>query len=498
MNEITNGHQEHSTNATDKNSTTVGVVAPWESVPSYSGGNGLTSGLTSAVTPTLQLVPVKRLRRVAIVGFCQSSRDWVPYSDEDIATITEQIAPGLEVASEVWGLNRGYIFMKRADRWFEMHGESIYSWDVRRPGGHLDWLRRFPGPIYQHELHPEIPRSTVYPLAEISADLGLNVIRVGPENASPGGPSTSSEGRTSWRDLPPAERWKRSDTLKWPYLTSTIAYEIALAIYERFDEIALYGIDLNTAEEYAWQKPGVEYLLGIAAGRGIKIIVPTNCPLLNGTLYGRGHKADGGEQGHSYAQYQQRMNQLQREQSEIGRHVNELRGALTEADYLREQYIPGANHVKQAQRVARLNQAILEAEDRLTEQQGRLGELKRNMDQQRAAAGEAVAVREELTPGANHESMDHRVNEINAALQDSAHRLMQVQGQIKETLLWMSQTTEGQEPREAIRQLDAELNHHISEQSEGPVAYADGLLAGINMDPAPEWAVAPVPVAARE
>lgn len=430
-------------------------------------------------------VPPK-VRRVAIVGFCQSSRDWVPYSDEDLEVIREQLPAELAVATEVWGLNRGYIFMQRADRWFEMHGEEIYSWDARRPGGHLAWLRNFKGPIYQHEQHPEIPNSKVFPLKEISEDLGLNVIRVGPMDAPTGSPSTSSGDRTAWSALPPADRWARADTQAWPYLTSSIAYEIALAIYEKFDEIALYGIDLNTAEEYAWQKPGVEYLLGIAAGRGIKVVIPTNCPLLNGTLYGRGHKSTKA-QAHSYGQFEQRMTQLQNEQTQMGRQVNELRGALTEATYLRDQLIPGADHLAQDKRSRLLDKAMSEAEDRLTEHEGRMRALRRSMEELRAAAGESVAVREQIIPGANHEAMDRRVNEVNAALQDAGQRLMFVQGEIKETLLWMSQTMEGQEPREAIRQLDGELNHHIAQQSEGPLHYADALLAGINTDPAPSW-----------
>ena len=446
-----------------------------------------TANAASAVEAAMEIMQPKP-KRVAIVGFCQSSRHWTPYHDEDLAwlrsTVDEITAKEqLEYHSEVWGLNRGYVFMERADRWFEMHGENIYSWNARRPGKHLEWLRAFQGPIYQHTKDPEIPNSVAFPLAEISANLGLNVVRIGPPPKSRAAGAATTSGGTGgapWEELTPEERFARADTQKWPYLTSTIAYEIALAIYEGFEEIALYGIDLNTAEEYAWQKPGVEYLLGIAAGRGIRVVLPTNCPLLNGELYGRGHLSDQPE-GHSYAQYQQRLNQLQREQNALAQQLNELRGALEEASYLRDQLVPGANHKLQGMRVNNLGGAAKEIETRATEQEGRIREVKRSIQELRGAVGEAVTLRDSLVPGVNHEKMDHRVNEINEALQDASQRLLVCQGALKETLLWISQTTAGQDPIEAIAQLDANYNHHIGEQSEGPVALADAILAGVEV-----------------
>ena len=79
--------------------------------------------------------------KVAIVGFAQSHRDQAPFHDPSF---------------EIWGLNNAYIFMpprphadgRIAERWFEIHSEDLYGWDLRRPGRHVDWLRNFPGPLY--------------------------------------------------------------------------------------------------------------------------------------------------------------------------------------------------------------------------------------------------------------------------------------------------------------------------------------------------------------
>jgi len=55
---------------------------------------------------------------------------------------------------------------------------------------------------------------------------------------------------------------------------------IALAITEGFEEIGIYGVDMAVGKEYIKERPSVEYFLGIARGRGIKVIIPDACDLL--------------------------------------------------------------------------------------------------------------------------------------------------------------------------------------------------------------------------
>ena len=90
-----------------------------------------------------------------------------------------------------------------------MHGPDIYAWEARRPGKHLQWLRAFSGPVYMHQELDHIPTSVAYPLKEIAGFLGEWVWRIG-------------------------EKDGEQDTRREPYLSSSIAYEIALAIHEGF------------------------------------------------------------------------------------------------------------------------------------------------------------------------------------------------------------------------------------------------------------------------
>ena len=64
------------------------------------------------------------------------------------------------------------------------------------------------------------------------------------------------------------------------YYTSSIAYMLALAIYEGAKTIGVWGVDMLRDEEYAFQRPCVEYWLGIAKGRGIVLSIPVQSSLL--------------------------------------------------------------------------------------------------------------------------------------------------------------------------------------------------------------------------
>lgn len=155
---------------------------------------------------------------------------------------------------EVWGINNAHSFVQRYDRWFQMHPRD-WQRDVRGPDtvygrdpGHLEFLKGCGAPVYQQRVDPEIPTSLEYPLQEVWDDIGL-------------------EG-------------------KKPYFTSTPGYAMALAIHEKVDEIRLYGFNLSTAVEYLMQRPNLEFLIGVATGRGIKVTIPNVDPLMRAPLYG--------------------------------------------------------------------------------------------------------------------------------------------------------------------------------------------------------------------
>jgi hypothetical protein len=273
--------------------------------------------------------------RVVIVGFCATSREYTPWTDDRY---------------EVFNLNRGYIFGKRATRWFDLHSPTIRHWAHRRPGGHMTFLQTFPGPVYLHEVDPEIPTSVRYPFEDVTADLGVHLYRM------------DAQG-------------ERKDCLSTPYLDSSIAYELALAIHEGFKEIMVTGVDLNTQSEYVFQRSGVSYLMGVAQGRGIDVVLPDNCPLLTGPLYGRGFLAEGGEHL-SPQQLETRLEALNAEREHLTAELNQLRGAHGElVKYTIAQMIPGPDHEQSERRRVQMEAMIGQYEQKLGQVQGALKEV---------------------------------------------------------------------------------------------------------------------------
>ena len=66
-----------------------------------------------------------------------------------------------------------------------------------------------------------------------------------------------------------------------------MAWLVALAINEGFEAISLFGVDLLQDEEYSKQKPCIEFWLGVASGKGIKISIQESSNLLKPQkLYG--------------------------------------------------------------------------------------------------------------------------------------------------------------------------------------------------------------------
>jgi hypothetical protein len=53
--------------------------------------------------------------------------------------------------------------------------------------------------------------------------------------------------------------------------SETIDYMIALAIYEGFSEIHLFGV--NATDDHFWTKEGINFWCGVAIGKGLKIYI---------------------------------------------------------------------------------------------------------------------------------------------------------------------------------------------------------------------------------
>jgi len=77
-------------------------------------------------------------------------------------------------------------------------------------------------------------------------------------------------------DFPSCKEYPLDDILEYfnlpiPYISSGPEYMIAYAIREGFDEMYFYGLNMSVQKEYIDQKPGMEFWIGVAIGKGIKV-----------------------------------------------------------------------------------------------------------------------------------------------------------------------------------------------------------------------------------
>ena len=139
---------------------------------------------------------------------------------------SRDLAPWSEPDWELWGLawDNEAVRMHRA---FEMHERSLIEDKA------IERLNDLPTLYVQHAM-VEVPCGVVYPFDEVANTTGA-------------------------------------------YWTSSLGYMLALAIHEGAEEIGIWGVDMT--DGYGYQRPNMEYLIGFARGRGIKVTLAPSSPL---------------------------------------------------------------------------------------------------------------------------------------------------------------------------------------------------------------------------
>jgi len=59
------------------------------------------------------------------------------------------------------------------------------------------------------------------------------------------------------------------------YFTSSISYMVAYAIYTGAKEINIFGVDMEEATEYAYQRPCLAYWVGFAQAKDVRVNIMT-------------------------------------------------------------------------------------------------------------------------------------------------------------------------------------------------------------------------------
>ena len=140
-----------------------------------------------------------------------------------------KLAPWDDPEWEKWGLPWDKGYWPKYSRLFEMHDISLAR---TRWTDYVGFLSEVGVPLYMQEAYPEVHGAKRYPVEAVS------------------------------------------ESIHGDYFNSSIAYIVALAIHEGADEIGIYGVDMAAIDEFDYQRPNLEYLIGVARGKGIKVHIP--------------------------------------------------------------------------------------------------------------------------------------------------------------------------------------------------------------------------------
>lgn len=176
-------------------------------------------------------------KRVALLGLGPSLSHYLE--------VTKRHGGRRALFDEVWAVNAlGDILA--ADRVFLMDDVRVQEAFARLNPSHLvgemlRWLKGHPGPVYTSRAYPDYPGLVDFPLAEVVRSTGV------------------------------------------AYFNNTPAYAIAYAIHIGVEVLSLYGMDYTFANAHVAEKGRacVEFWLGMAKARGMRIVTPASTSLLD-------------------------------------------------------------------------------------------------------------------------------------------------------------------------------------------------------------------------
>jgi hypothetical protein len=154
-----------------------------------------------------------------------------------LATTSRMLAPFQDPAFDIWSCHAGFKVLPRVDVTFEIHDPTVFGTHPEQfEKAYYEDLQKLQTPIFMQKHYDEIPNSIPYPIDEIVAQFGR-------------------------------------------FNTNTIEYMVWLAIRQGYEQVGLFGVEMEHGTEYIDQGRGVLYSLGILQGRGIGLYIPDNCQL---------------------------------------------------------------------------------------------------------------------------------------------------------------------------------------------------------------------------
>jgi hypothetical protein len=161
---------------------------------------------------------------------------------------------------QTWGLNT-HILTRPLDIVFEPHDvewwlenwDKVEAWHKVERGypKHIEKVNEMEIPYLTLKHYDFIPTSLPYPVGDICKHFGID------------------------------------------YFAGGVDYMIAYAIYKRVRKIDIYGVHTTYDNEYDHQKPSLEFWIGVAIGRGIKVKVHDSHSLFKTMYRGNEHTNEG-------------------------------------------------------------------------------------------------------------------------------------------------------------------------------------------------------------
>lgn len=227
-----------------------------------------------APTPIAEPQPLK----VALIGTAPSSRMLAPFADP---------------SWKIWACSPGNMnVLPRVDVWFELHGNLL--WPECRSYGepYIEWLKRLTIPLYMQN-QGYVPNALTFPKDDMVKEFGKD------------------------------------------FFTSSFSWMMAMAITQGAKEIALYGIDMASRDEYILQRPGFYYFRHMAIQRGIKVFAPNESDIMQSPgLYGYSEVTPMGRKILAREQeIKERLNGMKTEIAKLQQNATYLDGALEDVDY---------------------------------------------------------------------------------------------------------------------------------------------------------------------
>lgn len=203
------------------------------------------------------------------------------------------LAPFNDPSWKIWACSPGNMnALPRVDVWFELHSNLLWPEHESYGKPYIEWLKQQKFPIYMQD-QSQVANALVFPKDQLVNQFGDD------------------------------------------FFTSSFAWMMALAISMGAVEIALYGIDMASRDEYIRQRPGFYYFRQRARERGIVVSAPHESDIMqapplyayvDSTAFGRKIMARRKE-------VTGRIQGMTQQRDQLNNNITYLQGAQEDLDY---------------------------------------------------------------------------------------------------------------------------------------------------------------------